>query len=552
MAKKKTSSMVWVRRFSQTVFLLLFLYLFMLTVYHPDNETYGPVKLFFDFDPLVMLSVWLGGHFVSALLLSLITIVFTIILGRWFCGWICPFGTVHNMFRGIQIAEGEDKIKAGSYSVWQKSKYYILTLALVCAFFGANLAGWLDPISFLFRSLAVAVFPLVNAGFQGFFDWMYKVDPVKLSVVTEPVYGVFRRYFLAFSQPHYFWGMLLGILFGVAIALNLFRNRFWCRYICPLGAMLGIFGKNPTLRLKVDTGKCTDCSLCAMDCPTGADPVKEESWRASECIYCWNCESSCPVGAITFKFQVPLGDKSLKKSILRWNTNFFKPPWKKELDLGRRRLLTAGIVGLSGGMLFKANPLSGERSYNPELIRPPGSVSEDEFLERCVRCGECMKVCPTNVIQPCMLEGGLEGLWTPVLKTGFSYCEYKCSMCTEVCPSEAIRPLSLKEKQEIKIGLAEINPKSCLPYAYSRACQVCYEQCPLPEKAIWLEEAVVPDYRGNQVPVKYPHVNADLCIGCGICQNKCPVSNKDAIKVTSIGETRHFKNQFLAADRYSG
>jgi len=308
MAKKKTSSMLWVRRLSQAVFLLLFLNLLMVNVFHTGNESYAPVTLFFDLDPLVMLAVWLGGHAVaSGLLLSLITIVFTLVLGRWFCGWVCPFGTVHNMFRGIRIAKGKDKIKAGSYSVWQKSKYYILTLVLVCAFFGANLAGWLDPFSFLYRSLAVAVFPLVHAGVDGFFNWMYDVDPFKLSVLTEPIYGLLRKYFMSFSQPHYFWGMVFGVLFGVVIALNLFRNRFWCRYICPLGGLLGIFGKNPTLRIKVDEEKCSDCSLCVMECQTGADPKGEGSWRPSECIFCWNCESICPDNAISFEFKVPGG-----------------------------------------------------------------------------------------------------------------------------------------------------------------------------------------------------------------------------------------------------
>jgi polyferredoxin len=293
------------------MFLLLFLYLFLLNAYHPGNETYGPVKLFFDFDPLVLFTVWLGGHAVaSVLLLSLITLGFTLIFGRWFCGWVCPFGTVHNMFNGIVIARGKDKIKTGGYSVWQKGKYYILVIVLACAFFGANIAGWLDPISFLYRSLAAAIYPLVNAGLQGFFEWMYEVDPIKLSVVTEPLYGVLREYFLAFSQPHYFWGMLLGVLFGVVIALNLFRKRFWCRYICPLGALLGIFGKNPAVRIKIDGEKCTDCLLCAMECPTGADPVKEKSWRPSECVFCWTCESICPTDAISFKFKVAGGKES--------------------------------------------------------------------------------------------------------------------------------------------------------------------------------------------------------------------------------------------------
>ena len=311
MAKHKTSSFLWLRRVSQTAFLLLFLYLFMLTVYHPGNETYGPVTLFFNIDPLLLFTVWLGGHAVaSAFLLSFITLVVTLLFGRWFCGWVCPFGTVHNMFNGIRIAKGKDKIKAGGYSVWQKGKYYILVAFLVCAFFGANIAGWLDPFSFLYRSLATAVFPLVNAGLQGFFEWMYEVDPLKLSAVTEPVYGVLRRYFLAFSQPHYFWGMFFGVLFGVIIAVNLFRARFWCRYICPLGALLGIFGKNPAVRIKVDADKCNECSLCVMECQSGADPQSEESWRPSECVFCWTCESICPTDAISFEFKVPGGKES--------------------------------------------------------------------------------------------------------------------------------------------------------------------------------------------------------------------------------------------------
>ncbi|MDB9823178.1 4Fe-4S dicluster domain-containing protein [Deltaproteobacteria bacterium] len=242
----------------------------------------------------------------------------------------------------------------------------------------------------------------------------------------------------------------------------------------------------------------------------------------------------------------------MKNALSRWISNFFKPPEESGLDLGRRRVLAAGIVGLGGGLLFQAQPLVGSRTLNPALIRPPGSMAEDEFLDNCIRCGECMKVCPTNVIQPSMLEAGLEGLWSPVLKPGMSYCEYKCTMCTQVCPTEAIRPLVLEEKQQVRIGLAHVDKNRCLPYAYARACVVCEEHCPLPDKAIWLEETTVMDSKGNQVIVKQPHVNAELCIGCGICQNKCPVSDQAAIRVTSVGETRNFKNQFRSADRYSG
>jgi len=67
-------------------------------------------------------------------------------------------------------------------------------------------------------------------------------------------------------------------------------------------------------------------------------------------------------------------------------------------------------------------------------------------------------------------------------------------------------------------------------------CQVCYEQCPLPEKAITLTDVKVTTAGGTSITVKQPHVNMDLCIGCGICQNKCPVSDQAAIRVTSVGD----------------
>ena len=239
-------------------------------------------------------------------------------------------------------------------------------------------------------------------------------------------------------------------------------------------------------------------------------------------------------------------------NITKWISDFFSPSKDKRIDIGRRNVLGAAVVGLAGGVLMKGNPLEMGRTYNDGLIRPPGSLAEEEFLDKCIRCGECMKVCPTNAVQPLMFEAGLEGMWTPVLRPELAYCEYKCNMCTQVCPTDAIVKLTLEEKQKVKIGLAYVDRSRCLPWAYGRACQVCYEQCPLPEKAIRLEDAVVTTARGTKITVKQPYVSAELCIGCGICQNKCPVSDQAAIRVTSTGETRNFENQFLNADRYSG
>lgn len=239
-------------------------------------------------------------------------------------------------------------------------------------------------------------------------------------------------------------------------------------------------------------------------------------------------------------------------ALIRWIVNFFKPPKGAEVDLGRRQVLTAGVIGLSGGLILRVQPLAEGRTFEPALIRPPGSIPEDEFLGKCIRCGECMKVCPTNAINPTLLEAGIEGLWSPFMKMRLGYCEYECSLCSQVCPTGAIRKMSLEEKQKTKIGLAFFDKNRCLPYAYARPCIVCEEHCPTPKKAIWFEETTVNNSSGEEVLVKQPHVDAELCIGCGICENKCPVADRAAVYVTSVGESRNPENQILLTDDLYG
>jgi polyferredoxin len=310
MAKNKASLPVWLRRLTQTIFLLLFLYLFLRTAYRPDNVSGSFTGFFFDIDPLVMLTVWLSGHVVaSALLLSLITLGVTLVFGRWFCGWICPFGTLHNCFTGRSKAKKSTKVAAGSYSNLQKTKYYILVILLLGALSGANLTGWLDPFSFFYRSLATTVFPTVNAGLENIFGWIYRSSPAFASVASEPAYRVLKRYFLLLEQPHFFWSALFGVLFVVVVALNYFRGRFWCRFVCPLGGLLGLVGKNPAVRLQLDAGKCKNCLDCVAVCQGGANPQVAGGWKQSECLFCWNCHSVCSNKAISFQFKA-LGVKS--------------------------------------------------------------------------------------------------------------------------------------------------------------------------------------------------------------------------------------------------
>ena len=185
------------------------------------------------------------------------------------------------------------------------------------------------------------------------------------------------------------------------------------------------------------------------------------------------------------------------------------------------------------------------------LIRPPGSHPEEEFIGRCIRCGQCMRVCPNNALHPTLLESGIEGVWTPYLVARIGYCEPTCTLCGQVCPTGAIRELTLKQKVGDKdtppdrIGTAFVDRGRCLPWAMATPCIVCEEWCPTSPKAVYLEETVAVDRRGNQIKVKRPYVDPALCTGCGACEFACPVQDKRAIGITSVGESRSLSNQIL-------
>jgi len=298
---------VWIRRASQTGFFLLFLYLFLQTVYKPVNQTGKGVKLFFQLDPLTALSSGVSARsLASGLLLGGITLLVTVLMGRWFCGWVCPFGALHNAITAWRSGRVKEKIASGGYSRWQTSKYYLLALMLAGCLFGLNLFGLLDPFSFFYRSLATVVFPAFNDLVTAAFTWVYQADPgvgrLKAAAVTEPVYEVLRRNVLSASQQRFLGTLLIALLFAAVVLLNLYRARFWCRYVCPLGALLGVAGKNPALRLKRNDQACNDCGLCVADCQGGANPAGAGSWKPSECFYCWNCRAACPRQALSFGF----------------------------------------------------------------------------------------------------------------------------------------------------------------------------------------------------------------------------------------------------------
>ncbi|MEJ2700422.1 MAG: 4Fe-4S dicluster domain-containing protein, partial [Desulfuromonadales bacterium] len=211
-------------------------------------------------------------------------------------------------------------------------------------------------------------------------------------------------------------------------------------------------------------------------------------------------------------------------------------PFRARVDLPRREVVSALAVGAFMAPVVRIGPEI--RRQNPFLLRPPGAVDEPEFLRRCIRCGECMKVCIGGALHPAFSQAGAVGLWTPLLIPRIGYCEYNCTLCGQVCPTGAIRRFALPEKQKAVIGLAVFDKDRCLPWAKAEECLVCEEHCPTGEKAIVFEEREVTGKDGKTRRIKLPKVIKKRCVGCGICETRCPLEGRSAIVVINEGESR--------------
>jgi polyferredoxin len=509
-----------IRIVTQGLFLLLFLWLFLQTEAKGANELGYPVKIFLDADPLIFITTILAGRdWYKTLYLAIIVILATVFLGRVFCGWICPLGTLNNMVSALK----RQRRKTAAIN-WYRFKYYILIFLLTSSLFSLQLIGIVDPISLLIRSFSLAVYPLTSYATTVIFDAGYNTNIPFLVNISEFFYSLFKKIFLPFQQPFYLQSAFVGILFFLILGLNLLERRFWCKYLCPLGALLGIFSRYAFLKRSVSED-CNECGACASVCQGNAAPDLKENWRNSECLVCMNCDDLCPQNAVHFGFP--------------------KNQPVAGMDLGKRRVIGSILSGLIAVPLLRITPIVKAGVPDPKLIRPPGALEEKQFLRRCIKCGECMKVCITNGLQPTFLEAGIEGIWSPILVPRIGYCEYRCTLCGQVCPTGAIKRLELPEKTKVKLGLAMIDKGRCLPHAHATPCIVCEEVCPTPKKAIWFEQVKVRNREGKELILKQPRVDLEICIGCGICEAKCPVLGQPAIYVTSVGESRSRDNQLL-------
>jgi ferredoxin len=514
------------QRFVQIFCLVLFLTLLAIASF--SGLSISSLDFFLQMDPVLVFITAISARIILVSFIpAVIVLISTPFIGRVFCGYICPMGTTID---GTDALFGH-KNRASLFSETKlnnknltKIKYLILLFFLGSALFGVSYVFFASPLSLITRFYGIVLFPVISFLSREALDLIRPLgDMLDISLIS---YAQIRT--IRFATQFFI------LLFFIAIfGLVIFSPRFWCRYLCPSGALLAFFSKAPLIRRQVSDSKCTQCGKCIKKCPMSAiEPEKPNNAFHSECIVCRACEKVCPEKAVSF---------SLVKNSKAIALKTFSPE--------RRHLVSTGLIGAGTAVmsLTGLNSLYGKPGEGQVgakgLIRPPGAVMETDFLSRCVRCGECMTACPTNTLQPIWLIAGFPALFSPAITPRRGFCDPQCHECGKVCPTNAIRSIEKKDRIWAKTGTAQIIRQKCLAWEFSKSCMVCDEVCPY-DAIKFLNK------KDNKVPL--PHVMENRCAGCGYCEYFCPVQNQAAIVVTPMDALRTNQGVYETQARHKG
>jgi len=487
-------------------------------------------------------------------------ILLTLIFGRIYCSMLCPLGILQDIAARITRRKGEHapqhrRARPNRFA-WRVGILILISLVLGCF----SMISWLDPYSISARFFSAIIYPCV----------------------------IEVRHILGISAQQYLWDVyppqLLAIIilsFAIPLILALWRPRFYCNTLCPVGLILGLLSRWSPLSLRIDKSICKSCGSCTKTCKTNAINIKTQEIDSSRCIACYRCIGKCKRNAIHIlpRKKATAEDSPSQKSspmtatVAQVNCPSVQesrpsaahtPCPKKQaehqprpVDKSRRALLGFGLCASIGSLIpsckdssARSNKLSAPIDLDPsklgnnhaDILLPPGASSIEQFLDRCTGCGLCISACPSKILRPSMSLYGWEGLMKPYMneQAGAGICAYNCNACGEVCPEAAIQALSLERKKKLQIGLVAYKASDCIAWNESKECAKCISACP--SGALKAKKVIIPELYLEQCRACHlcssacpegaislivengrarPHFDWDKCVGCGICISAC-------------------------------
>ena len=479
--------------------------------------------LFLDFTGT--LHRWLGWtaevQFLPALLAMNVVVVvalvaLTLFVGRVYCSVICPLGVMQDIIAWLGRRGGKKRKKRYGYSPERRWLRWGVFVAFV-----ACLVGGVTVLSSL-----IAPYSSYGRIASNLFAPVYRWGNNMLAYLAERMdsYAFYTTEVWLKSTPTLTVAVATFIIIGV---LAWRGGRTYCNTICPVGTLLGFLSRFSFLKIHIDETKCNRCGKCSRKCKAACIDGKHHEIDYSRCVMCMDCLETCKHGAISLKRSEKLDVTSEKRDV----TSEKCEVKGEKCDNGRRTFITVATSfaasaainaqkkKVDGGLTVIEDKVKPNRATR---ILPPGSFSAQHFAQHCTACQLCVSVCPNQVLRP---SADLEHLMQPELSYERGYCRPECTRCSEVCPTDAIRPLTVAEKSSTRIGHAVWVRKNCLPVTDGVSCGNCARHCP--SGAILM----VPMDANDPESIKIPAVNTERCIGCGACENLCPVRPFSAIYV---------------------
>jgi len=429
----------------------------------------------------------------------IMVLVSAILFGRVYCAAFCPLGILQDSMIYLK-RKFKKKKKSSYYKINGIVRYGFLFMVILSMAAGTLLlVNLFDPYSLFGRIVADLFKPAAGltantaAGFLERFD-IYIIERIDMHKVISSIFITVAA---------------MSILLTVAV---IWKDRVYCNSICPVGAVLGFLSRVSLFKIEIDREDCSGCGLCGTACRAGCIDSSSGRVDNSRCVRCFDCLDSCPSNALAFSY----GKRSEKET--GHSGDISRRVFIKKSMIGMAALFLRAITGPV--RMYGSSPVSDAGVLNVPVM-PPGAGSIKEFTAKCTGCNLCVSRCPTHVIRPSLLEYGLSGIMQPVLDYNTAYCEYECNICSQVCPSNALKPLELSDKKRLQIGRAELFQALCICYAKGQDCGACAEHCPT--KAVHMVRC------GD---IYAPVTDVSVCIGCGACENVCPVIPYRAIRVT--------------------